>query len=505
MAKRVANSIERPQPESMLSRSQNCGFGNYSVSCLRWIEFNLVAIVLALLATAAAAPPSAGQTGENQEQTELTLARALEMADAHYPRIRAALEQQIAAKSGIGVARTAYLPRVDTLWQSNRATANNIYGLLLPQGIIPSISGPVIASDNGRSAWSSAGGALVMWQPFDFGLRAAQVNVARSTAEGAKATLNLTRLDVEFATLNAYLDVATAKRIIAIAQANVDRLSVFSNTVHVLVTNQLRPGADASQADAQLALARTQLIQARANAEVDDVVLSNFIGTSPATIRLNDSQLTESTPQDTPLGALVADHPAARQEAAAVNQQQEQLSVLTRSYVPQFTTQAAVSGRGAGTSPSGLFPRGANGLEPDTLNWVVGIQVTFPAFEIFSLRERKKVQEANVRAEQARYEQTIDDLSAEALQAKAQFTGAVQIAQNTPVELKAARENETQQRARFQSGLATVVEVAAAESVLVQAESDDTLARLNAWRAFAAMVAARGDLKPFLDQLAKQP
>jgi len=475
------------------------------VSFLRWIESNLAAFVLALVATGLGASASAGQTSDNQRQTELTLARALEMADAHYPKIRAALEQQVAAKNGIGVARTAYLPRVDTLWQTNRATANNIYGLLLPQGVIPSISGPVIASDNSRSAWSSAGGALVSWQPFDFGLRSAQVNVARSAAEGAKAALNLTRLDVELATLNAYLDLATAKRIVGIAEANVERLTVFSNAVHVLVTNELRPGADASQADAQLALARTQLIQAQANAEAIGAVLSNFIGIAASTIQLNDSHLTESPPQDTAMGASVAEHPAARQEAAAVNQQQQQLSVLTRSYVPQFNTQAAISGRGAGTSPSGLFPGGSNGLEPDTMNWAVGVQVTFQVFDIFSLHERKKAQEANVRAEQARYEQTIDDLSTAVQQAKAQFTGATQVALNTPVELKAAQENEIQQRARFQSGLATVVEVAAAESILVQAQSDDTLARLNTWRAFAAMAAARGDLKPFLDQLAKQP
>src|ERR1035438_7418943 len=129
--------------------------------------------------------------------------RELTRSEKNYPRIRASVEQQVAAQGGVSVARTAYLPRTDILWQTNRATANNVYGLLLPQGVVPSISGPVLAADNGRSAWSSAGGALVSWQPFDFGLRRAQVNSAQQGATAATAGLNLTRLDLEVATTNA--------------------------------------------------------------------------------------------------------------------------------------------------------------------------------------------------------------------------------------------------------------------------------------------------------------
>ena len=150
---------------------------------------------------------------------------------------------------------------------------------------------------------------------------------------------------------------------------------------------------------------------------------------------------------------------------------------------------------------SGPFPGGTNGLAPNTLNWAAGVQVTFPAFDFFSMRAQKKVQEANVRVEQARYQQTLDDLSAQVQEAQAQLEGARQIALNTPVELTAARTSEQQQRARFQAGLATVVEVAVAESLLTQAEADDAVARLNIWRALAGVAAACGDLSPFLTQL----
>ena len=73
--------------------------------------------------------------------------------------------------------------------------------------------------------------------------------------------------------------------------------------------------------------------------------------------------------------------------------------------------------------------------------------------------------------------------------------------ENTRIELQAARETETQARARYRSGLTTVVEVAEAQSLLVQAESDDALARLAVWNNLASVAAAQGDLQPFLQAL----
>jgi outer membrane protein len=461
--------------------------------------FMLLAAMLVWLSTGIAAvaqTPSAGPP-----RSKLTLAQAIDLAERNYPRIRASLEQQVAAQGGVSVARTAYLPRTDILWQTNRATANNVYGLLLPQGVVPSISGPVLAADNGRSAWSSAGGALVSWQPFDFGLRRAQVNSAQQGAAAATAGLKLTRLDVEAAATNAYLDLVTAEQYLEIARANLDRLQVFANSVHVLVDNQLRAGADAAQADADLAVGKTQLIQANINVAVRRAALAAFVGIPTANFEAEDAHLLAAEPGEQSAPASLATHPLAEQEAALVNQRQAQLSIVTHSYVPQFNTLASLSGRGTGTALSGPFPGGTNGLAPNTVNWAAGVQVTFPAFDFFSLRAQKKVQEANVRAEQARYQQTLDDLSAQVQQAQAQLDGARQIALNTPVELAAARASEQQQRARFQAGLATVVEVAVAESLLTQAEADDAVARLNIWRARAGVAAARGDLAPFLAQL----
>src|SRR5579872_796067 len=94
----------------------------------------------------------------------LTLPQAVESSLRNYPSIRVSQEQVNAAAAAIQLARTAYLPRVDALAQVNRATRNNVFGILLPQSVIPSMSGPVIGSNNLGSVWGSAIGGLVTWE-----------------------------------------------------------------------------------------------------------------------------------------------------------------------------------------------------------------------------------------------------------------------------------------------------------------------------------------------------
>ena len=99
----------------------------------------------------------------------------------------------------------------------------------------------------------------------------------------------------------------------------------------------------------------------------------------------------------------------------------------------------------------------------------------------------------------------MSDVSAQVKEARALLDGARSVAQNTPIELQAARDSEQQQKARYQAGLATVIEVSAAESALAQAEGDDAVARLNVWRGIAAVAEAEGDLQPFLQLVQSKP
>jgi outer membrane protein TolC len=434
----------------------------------------------------------------------LTLEQVIATADANYPAIKAAEAQRKAAQGGIAVAKTAYLPHTDVLWQTNRATANNILGLLLPQQTIPSVTGSVLPSDPTRSAWNSAGGALLSWQPFDFGARGAKVEVAYQGSEAARQAEALTRLQVSANAGSAFFDLAAAERLVVVAQANVQRYESFDKAVHVLVDNTLRPGVDASQADAQLALARNQLIQIQTQVALRRSALAEYLQTAQANATIDAAQILAALPPTDLQTAGATNHPAVLEEHALGLQQEAQKRFLDRSYVPVFSTSGMVFGRGAGTDASGKFPGGTAGLAPNVFNWGAGVQVSFAAFDFFNIRDQKRVQDANVLAEHARYNQSVSDVNAALEKAQATLIGARQLAANTPIELAAAQASEQQQQVRYRSGLATVVDIAAAEGVLAQAEGDDAIARLGVWRAELGVAAAQGDLQPFLELLQGQ-
>jgi len=173
---------------------------------------------------------------------------------------------------------------------------------------------------------------------------------------------------------------------------------------------------------------------------------------------------------------------------------------LDRAYYPHINLQSAFAGRGTGAEVPGV-PSFGDGLWLQVPNWAVGASVTFPALDIFSINARKRVEAKNELAESARYERTIQAITTQDVKARAFVKAATEIARNTPIERQAATAGESQARARYQNGLASVTEVAEAQRLLAQAEADDAVARLGVWRALLAAAQARGDLTPFLEKI----
>jgi outer membrane protein len=428
---------------------------------------------------------------------DLTLGEAVERALRNYPSIRVTQEQMNAAAAGIRLAQTAYLPRLDGLAQVNRATRNTFYGLLLPQGIVPGVDG--VAANNLGSVWDSALGVLVTWQPFDFGLRAARVATAAAAHNQAQATMNRTRYDVSVATADAFLTVVAAEQTAEAARAAVDSWQVLLKSIHALTTAQLRPGADESRVQAELAAAQTQLAQAEQAIDVARSNVAQFVGLNASLLNLLPGKLAGQLPPDRPEPLLeTAANPLSIEQNAAIAQVQSQLKATERTYYPQFLVQGLAAARGTGMLTDGARLGGLNGLAPTTQNYGVGLTVTFPAMDRFAIREQEAIESANIRAGQAQSQVIAAHLEAQFNTALATLTGARRVAANTPIEVSSSRTALQQASARYQAGLAPIDEVAQAQRLLVQAQIDDALARLNVWRAMLQMATARGDIQPFL-------
>jgi outer membrane protein len=442
---------------------------------------------------------AAALTALAAEPASLNIAQAVDQALRNYPSIRVTQEQMNAAAARIRLAQTAYLPRVDGLAQANRATRNTFYGLLIPQNIIPGVDG--VKANNFGTVWDSGVGFLVSWQPFDFGLRAANVNAAAALRNQAEATMNRTRYDVSVATADAFLTVLAAQQTAQAARASVESWQVLRNSIHALVESQLRPGADESRVLAELAAAQTQLAQAEEAIDVARSTVAEFVGINPPEVNLSSGKLAAELPPDRPEPPLdPAVNPLAVEQHAAIAQGESQLKAIERTYFPQFNVQGSATARGTGLLTDGGRLGGLNGLAPSTPNFGLGLTVTFPVMDKFAIREQEAVQSAYIRAAQAQGQVIAVNLQARFNAALATLAGARRVAANTPIEVSSARTALGQATARYQSGLAPIDDVAQAQRLLVQAQIDDALARLNVWRAHLQIATARGDLRPFLTE-----
>jgi len=208
--------------------------------------------------------------------------------------------------------------------------------------------------------------------------------------------------------------------------------------------------------------------------------------------------LLELPPGALPERGNASDHPFAREQSAAVDEIKAREKSLDRTYFPKLAVQGSSYTRGTGVERDGAFLGGANGLAPNFQNWALGLSVTFSLMDLPALRAKKEIELHRERSETARYDQLLQDLDGRREKAQAVLNGARRLAENTPVQLEASQTAEQQAAARYKAGLGTLVEVAEAQRLLTQSEIDNSLAKLNVWRAMLAVAAAQGSLQPIL-------
>ncbi len=442
---------------------------------------------------------------------QFTIREVVNLVSARDPGVAAAAERAAAAHASVRLARTTYLPQANLLGQVNRATHNNVFGLLEPQPlpVISSITGPVLGTNNNDNVWGSAVGAYIGWEPFDFGLRRSKVAEAKATAAHAEAETALAKLQLAAAAADAFLTIQAARLTAEAAQAGATRANTLRDITDALARNQLRPGADASRAAAEYAAQQNRVIEAQENAALAQAALETLLGAAvdrpldtaflsrlPAGPAFGQQSVTESTLNETA-------HPAMLLRSAALTETHARQTELTREYFPKFTLEATSFARGTGVTSSGHDLGGANGLGPTTQNWALGMSVTFSLFDFAAIRAREEREAHNERALRAEYQNTLQEVNGEITKARIQLEAARKMAANTPVQLNAAETAERQAKARYQAGLGAIAEVADAQRLFTQSQIDDHLARLSVWRALLRLSFAQGDLTPFLDEASR--
>lgn len=441
------------------------------------------------------------QKGIFCQPTTLSIEEAVALAVKNYPSIKASLAKESAEKSAIDLAKTAYLPRLDLLWQTNHATSNNITGYIFPQNVLPNITGPVTPHSSSKTAWGSAAGALLTWEPFDFGLRQANVNLAKAQLEEALNESRLTEFNLMAVVADAYIKVLGAKQTVRAYRAHLERTQTFLTTVESLVKSGLRPEVDRNRAMIEISSAHIKITQAIENERVGLEALGQFLGIPGDQIVLEEKGLLAPTVSPVSSTYSLEDHPLISLQNTHIKHSLSKEISISNLYAPKVNLLLGASARGSGFDSTGQVVSHSRGLTPTRSNFGVGLSVTFALFDFASIDAKKRREEFNTQRERAIYDQIAEELTSKVAEAKISVQSAVEVAQQTPTQLEYARDSEKQITARYEAGLVTILEVADAQQQLTQADAGNDIAQLGTWRALLNLSIAQGNLQPFFMQI----
>jgi outer membrane protein len=438
----------------------------------------------------------------------LTIEQAVSLAGQHYPQLLQRLEEVKAAQSRVTAQKLKeYVPDGYSTWESVAGSHNALSQLLFSNPVLPTISGTGRdeAKQTMHGTFFTSTGFLFDWTPIDFGLHKARINEAKAQLGQATTTLAVTRLDVAVNAALAFMNVVRATEQAKAEEANVKRMAVVVDTVHGLFEAGLRPGADVSLAEAQWATARNGLIEAVQQRDIAKARLAAAVGEPDAEFEVVEAPIEDTT---TPPTVLVntpqfASHPLSIAERSVIATIIAREHVISKSNYPVLHWVGGMNWRGSGLDTVGRWQKkDAYGWLPPVTNWNVGFVANWNFLDWVKNRQEIAVQRHLAEAERKRYLQIIQNLTSENLQAQAMIRGSIALAENAPIQLHAAEQAELRLRTRYETGLATIADVAEAERLLTIAQVQAAIARIGVWQALLAAASAHGDITPFLQQIA---
>ncbi|MBN9395860.1 MAG: TolC family protein [Candidatus Melainabacteria bacterium] len=438
-----------------------------------------------------------------------TLKGAITLAQTNYPAAKKARAQVEAAKINVKLQKiNEYMPDSLLQYQQIMASHNKVTQIIYGSPVFPANPGAGPKSVNMEPAFSSGVGFNLDWAPLDFGLHKARIQLAGKQYQQSQAQAVATVFDAKVASAAAFFDVVEAEAQVDAAQENMKAFDDFRIVVKAQVDADLKPGADLSLAEAQLANARNQVLRAGLNQDISLAALANSVGLGGADVKAITDGLLQD-PEQTDNGhpnlhtepALDTSRvPILKAAASSVDTARAQRRVLDKEYYPVLHFMGGVQNRGSNLSLDGTrrTDNNAAGFLPSIPNYQIGVIVNWNFLDCFRIKQEKRIQDQRIIAQNLEYEQVLQNIKTESKQARARLATAISVARNTPVQVAAAKQAVSRALARYKVGLGSVAQVAEANQLLAQSRLQDAQAKVGVWRAMLAISTANGDLTPMI-------
>lgn len=436
------------------------------------------------------------------------LKAALVLARQNYPLIRAKLAERESAVYELKATRNSYLPAFTVQGQIMDATSNQVRGTFFPnEGTAIPVSGGIKANGYTNDAvWTSFATALVNWKFFTFGKYRASVDEAKAGITAAEADYRNEVFQHEVRVTDAYIAALMFDNMVQSQRANLARVKALREVTAAYAIAGLRPGVDSSLVNAEYSKAMLLFLEANRLAKEQHVYLKELLGVDSTGYIVLDTVEMASLPPLIRTDKGFSDNPRLTLLRSTVNLEQSRINSIKRRELPSVSLLAAGWGRGSGIadklSPNGDFLYNTSfsaGVPFRAYNYMVGVSTIWNITSLFKTTHEVKRQRSIAKMTQEHYNAETLKLESEWQRARLRYQAALEVARQAPVQLRAAQDAYSQAKARYSSGLSTILELTQTFAVLNRSEVDASVATANVWRAVLQYAAATGDFDVFIN------
>ncbi|MEN3001302.1 MAG: TolC family protein [Armatimonadota bacterium] len=400
-------------------------------------------------------------------QQPFTLQDALRRALQHNGEIQAAFAERRAAAARLTATRASLFPSFG--WNSS-STRTRIE------------QGGTISETTARQ-----NAVTLDWLLFDAGVRETRIRQASRSHESANESARATIRTLLFQVASAYYEVLRRQELLRVADESVQRAQTLLDVARTQAEVGTAPAKDVLQAEADLANARVQQIQARNALRLAETDLKRLIGWD-AMQPLPPLPRVESPPEFTQPPALENLWQRARQQHPELRA--AELSVQIAQLGVQIARLNAISRMEISLS-------GFHEVDPDRrTQGQLRFLISSPIFDGGLVRANLREAEAEHQRARFRLQQLERDIYAEVESALLTRIEAAERLSAAQVALTAAQRNYEAARDALREGAGTIVEVLTAQLALVTAETNWVQAIYDSYIAELRLKLVTGDPLP---------
>ena len=305
--------------------------------------------------------------------------------------------------------------------------------------------------------------------------------------------------------IEAYLNLLGALKKEQVAIEFYSRTATLRQSTISLVINGIKPGVDSSIASANYSVAKRTLIEATKVKRVCLTQLELLIGGKGNITAIDTSKYGSQIPAINLSDSIsYGSNPAFLNAISNSKLSWAQTKAVERAYLPtiHFIGIASERGSGIGTGAGPLQtanPNFGDGFAPNTFNYLFGVSLNWNI--LYLPQFTKEVKSAKSVSKSYDMKVAESELAAAAglKNAKIEIKAALDQAAESPIGLKAAQDAFQQTKARYDNGLATLVDLTQSNYLLHEAALDVVTAKINVWKAILIQTATTGNINLFLN------